>query len=441
LTVTGSIKIYRGADYAGLSIYGSSSDGVRINLVANDAGAYTGIYGYDDDHGGSPVYTDVRIGSVADYAFTTSSNGTVGHLCYSGSSRIYAASGSIVIVTVPTIASTKPDYALFITASGTVYKTTNAGGGSGSLFLCADGTWKTVTGTANNPGGSDTMVQYNSAGSFAGSSNFVFDTSTYAYDALYLNGRVHIGAASGVINYPLTVTGGSYLNGNLGVGTAPTTYKFEVAGNAYISTYLGIGVAPGAYSLNVNGDSLFSDVGIGGWNGAQQLFVYQSSAVLDTIFAWSLGIGSVLHLKSGGTTTSYLLVEAENSVGTTIAKLYSDGDWWAHDYLLSSDRRLKDIYNPITNGLELVMKLNPVTYRWKDKKDDYIHSGFIAQEVQELFPELVREDRDGFLSLSYGKMSVLAIAGVQNLYYRVETVEEKIERLEKRVKDLENGNC
>jgi len=83
------------------------------------------------------------------------------------------------------------------------------------------------------------------------------------------------------------------------------------------------------------------------------------------------------------------------------------------------------------------------TYRWKDKQDDYIHTGFIAQEVQKLFPELVKGDSDGLLSLSYGKMSALAIAGVQGLNRKVDTIEDKLRKeivdLKIRVKELENG--
>ena len=89
------------------------------------------------------------------------------------------------------------------------------------------------------------------------------------------------------------------------------------------------------------------------------------------------------------------------------------------------------------------MKLNPVTYRCKDKRNDYIHVGFVAQEVQEFFPELVKEDSDGFLALSYSKMSALAIAGVQGLYYEVKSIEnqlrEEIVDLKIRVKELEDG--
>ena len=56
----------------------------------------------------------------------------------------------------------------------------------------------------------------------------------------------------------------------------------------------------------------------------------------------------------------------------------------------TSDRKLKTNIQPLENSLEKIKKLNPVTYQWKEnKKED---SGFIAQEVEEIMPELVEEN-------------------------------------------------
>ena len=56
----------------------------------------------------------------------------------------------------------------------------------------------------------------------------------------------------------------------------------------------------------------------------------------------------------------------------------------------TSDKKLKTNIQPLENSLEKIKKLNPVTYQWKEnKKED---SGFIAQEVEEIMPELVEEN-------------------------------------------------
>lgn len=163
------------------------------------------------------------------------------------------------------------------------------------------------------------------------------------------------------------------------------------------------------------------------------------AATFDQTHATAHGILVNIDATSG---TTYTLFRGYRDT-TKIAELRSDGDWWAADFINSSDRILKDVYFTVEDGLERVMKLNPVTFRWKDHSDDFIHTGFIAQEVQKLYPELVKEGSDGLLSLSYGKMSAIAIAGVQGLNCKVDTIEDTLRKeivdLKNRVKQLENG--
>ena len=61
-------------------------------------------------------------------------------------------------------------------------------------------------------------------------------------------------------------------------------------------------------------------------------------------------------------------------------------------YLSSSDYRLKKDVSPMTNGLETVMKLNPVNFVWKH--NDAPANGFIAHELQEHCPDAVSGEKD-----------------------------------------------
>ena len=56
-------------------------------------------------------------------------------------------------------------------------------------------------------------------------------------------------------------------------------------------------------------------------------------------------------------------------------------------------------------------ELRPVSYI----KDGRRGIGFIAQEVREVYPELVREDEDGMLSLNYNGLIAVLYAEVQEL--------------------------
>jgi hypothetical protein len=70
-----------------------------------------------------------------------------------------------------------------------------------------------------------------------------------------------------------------------------------------------------------------------------------------------------------------------------------------------------------------VMQLRPVTFDWKkDQKHDI---GLIAEEVAELYPELV-ETNGGITGIKYTKLTALLIKTVQDLNARIEELETQI---------------
>ena len=62
-------------------------------------------------------------------------------------------------------------------------------------------------------------------------------------------------------------------------------------------------------------------------------------------------------------------------------------------YNTSSDYRLKENVQPMQNALAKVAQLNPVTYKWKSDGSD--GQGFIAHELQAIFPDAVSGEKDG----------------------------------------------
>lgn len=73
------------------------------------------------------------------------------------------------------------------------------------------------------------------------------------------------------------------------------------------------------------------------------------------------------------------------------------GSLTAASYITSSDKNIKDNIEPIKSGLDIINKLNPVTFYLKDEyntsdEKDLMY-GFIAQEVQELIPEIVKKGK------------------------------------------------
>lgn len=99
----------------------------------------------------------------------------------------------------------------------------------------------------------------------------------------------------------------------------------------------------------------------------------------------------------------------------------------AGDISANSDRRLKKNITSIDSSLDKLMSLNPVLFNWKKGDDKRTKRGFVAQEVQEIYPELINvaEDKDKTLSVNYiGLISELTKA-VQELKGQIEKVKEK----------------
>jgi hypothetical protein len=96
-----------------------------------------------------------------------------------------------------------------------------------------------------------------------------------------------------------------------------------------------------------------------------------------------------------------------------------------------SDENLKDFSTDIYCDLDKLSKLPKMYYRWKDDKNGILHIGTSAQEVQEIYPELVTELEDGTLSVAYDKLSIVALKGIDLLNDKVKSLEERLERLEK----------
>ena len=96
----------------------------------------------------------------------------------------------------------------------------------------------------------------------------------------------------------------------------------------------------------------------------------------------------------------------------------------------TSDSRLKDFKDPVKVDLDKLSKLTKAYFTFKNDPEK-MHLGVSAQEIQEIYPEIVDENEEGFLSVDYAKLSVIALTAVDELNNRLNSIEERLSRLEK----------
>jgi hypothetical protein len=89
-------------------------------------------------------------------------------------------------------------------------------------------------------------------------------------------------------------------------------------------------------------------------------------------------------------------------------------------YTNNSDRRLKKNITTLTDQLDKVMQMRPTRYQFKDQDNDDYSLGLIAQEIQEIIPEVVtnissvKEDGAEYLGVSYSELIPVLIGAIQD---------------------------
>ena len=94
---------------------------------------------------------------------------------------------------------------------------------------------------------------------------------------------------------------------------------------------------------------------------------------------------------------------------------------------VSSDARLKENLTPLTGALDKVKALTG--YNYNRIGSDVLHMGVVAQEVQKVAPELVLEDSEGILSVSYQNMVALLIEAIKEQSIKIASLEEQVKEL------------
>ena len=101
---------------------------------------------------------------------------------------------------------------------------------------------------------------------------------------------------------------------------------------------------------------------------------------------------------------------------------------------VASDRKLKKNIRPLDQyGLAEVLKLKPVMYDWKEEKRGCNNIGFIAQEFQEVIPELVNEtpmlnskEGETKLGIEYNKMVAVLTNAIQEQQKQIDELKKLI---------------
>lgn len=258
------------------------------------------------------------------------------------------------------------------------------------------------------------------------------------YDALGFNSTGSQNTAIGVESLPNNSTG-TYNTAN---GYRALWFNEEGTGNT----------ANGVYALqkNVGGNhntaiGYQADVRLSDLTNATAIGYQAIVNASNTIQLGNKSIDSVVtagKLKSGAITYP-------NTDSTAGYVLTTDGSGHARwkrpgvsSIIVPSDIRLKTEIKPLEKSLSQLLLLNPVNYLRKESltsTDYYIkENGFIAQELQKIFPDLVNEgkDKDRLLSINYTALIPVLTKAIQEQQSQIEDQQKQIDELRKMMQSL-----
>jgi hypothetical protein len=94
-----------------------------------------------------------------------------------------------------------------------------------------------------------------------------------------------------------------------------------------------------------------------------------------------------------------------------------------------SDINLKNNIEQITTDANILKNLNPVSFTFKDDDQNKKHFGFIAQELEILYPELVNDNEGGFKTVNYIEMIPILLSQMKNMQREIDKLKDEIKKI------------
>lgn len=283
-----------------------------------------------------------------------------------------------------------------------------------------------ITGT-----GTTNQFSYWSGTSALGSTNYLVRNST-------INNLGSMAAGRVTVNNPLQFsTAGEQIIQHSSSGQSVSGLGLQTSNN-YLRTTANFAIYYSGSHINTSalpGKDVIWQSGKSGWGilGARQRLLSVGNIVS------SANVNAQLHLHLSGSTgwptgynpNSNVFLITSGSNQTKLLRVSGSGqmdvrgDIVALSTFASSDIRLKDNVKTIENALSKVNQIRPIEFNWKSNgKQDF---GVIAQQIEELYPDLVTENLEGYKVVKYNPLIALLLKSIQELHKEVQELKNKIE--------------
>ncbi|MFV8258336.1 tail fiber domain-containing protein [Bdellovibrio bacteriovorus] len=238
---------------------------------------------------------------------------------------------------------------------------------------------------------------------------------------------LHIGSIAGTTKYGIyqeDTASTNVFTGNTGIGTNSPNTKLHVEGNTFVKDRL--------YVYNNSG-----------W-GATTPGIALAIGDQDTGLEWVTD--GVLQIYSNNAARMHFAINGNVGIGTTTPgyRLDVNGTLRGFGITDSSDIRLKrDIASlSSSEALQRILKIQGVSYNWKNPEHGKRPQlGFIAQELEKIYPELVETDPQGMKSVNYSHLVSPLVEAIKALYEEVSALKGSLADKDQRILALEQDKA
>jgi hypothetical protein len=422
---TGSHIFYTGTTVGGSERMRITSGGSLLLGTTTDKTTTIGASGTGQTIGGSGT-TNLAIWNTGNadwvYSIAVGNDGTVYNynkgntpmlFSTNGSERMRITSGGNV-----GIGTTSPLFRFSVQSSGT-------GANTFSAIFSDNSTNGNSLGISNATGVSTIYSTYLGTGV---NSDLAFQTTTSAGTQTE---KMRITSGGNVLVGTTTTA----MNNQNGVVITPTSLgAYSNSGNGLLIA----GAMRGTVAANIGGQINFQAIYRNSDDDYTDIAYIKGLRENATDNNWSSYIS--FETTSSTTTSERMRITSGGEVyiaGTTDQGAYNlqvngTGVWGAGAYVNGSDRSLKENIYDLDGCLELVKQLKPVTYKYKESysKDTSTQTGFIAQDLKELFKDksylngLVKEGGQ-HLSVAYQNLIPLLVKAIQEQQAEIEILKNK----------------
>ena len=342
----------------------------QLGFVIGNGNTNRGIYDYTE--GGWMLYCDETIVKVPTWASKGSTT-----------KPVYFTSSGYPAACTYSLNKTVPSDAIFTDTKNTAGSTNN----TSKIYLIG------ATSQTANP------QTYSNKQCFA-SAGHLYSNST----KVSVEGHKHSAAdiTSGILAVERGGTGKTTLKdaANALLNALTTGTSNPVDADYFISQYAGGGTTTTTYHRRP----------------VSTLFNY----IKDKLYKPIKASTSTLYVTGWSASDSDLFTGTQSTSGVRIvsgSQLYA-----ANGFFQESDERLKDFFNPISVDLDKLKKLRKSYFKFKG--DNIMQIGVSAQEIKELYPEIVSET-DNVYNVDYSKLAVVALKGIDALYDMILELKEE----------------